>query len=79
MMVYYFNSDANDAFVSSICGNLPMFRHAYLTHVKGYSERSINAILSGCSESYRLGGELIIVVRVGQTDPIGQCHQRLIY
>jgi hypothetical protein len=55
MMVYYFNSDANDAFVSSICGNLPMFRHAYLTHVKGYSERSINAILSGCSESNRLG------------------------
>jgi hypothetical protein len=55
MMVYFFNSDENDAFVAGICGNLPMYLYAYLKNVKGYSERSINAILSGCAESYRLG------------------------
>jgi hypothetical protein len=55
MLAYYYNSDENEAFVNGMCGNLPMYLHAYLTHVKGYSERSINAILSGCSEQHRLG------------------------
>lgn len=41
MLAYYYNSDENEAFVNGMCGNLPMYLHAYLTHVKGYSERSI--------------------------------------
>jgi hypothetical protein len=54
MMPYYYNDDKNEAFVNGMCNNLPMYLHAYLRHVKGYSLRSIAAILSGCSESYRL-------------------------
>eukprot|EP00956_Cyclotella_meneghiniana_P035674 scaffold116951_cov42-Cyclotella_meneghiniana.AAC.2 len=54
LQTYFFNDDANELFVGGICGNLPMYLYAYLKNIKG-SERSILAILSGCSESYRLG------------------------
>jgi hypothetical protein len=54
LQVYYFNDDANEAFVNGICGNLPMFVAAYLKHVKGYSERSIAAVMQACQETYRL-------------------------
>eukprot|EP00956_Cyclotella_meneghiniana_P007755 scaffold10339_cov41-Cyclotella_meneghiniana.AAC.11 len=54
LQTYFFNDDANEVFVGGICGNLPMYMYAYLKNAKGYSERSILAILSGCSESYRL-------------------------
>eukprot|EP00956_Cyclotella_meneghiniana_P028222 scaffold65021_cov87-Cyclotella_meneghiniana.AAC.9 len=55
LQTYFFNDDANEVFVGGICVNLPMYLYAYLKNVKGYSERSILAILSGCSKSYRLG------------------------
>ena len=55
LQTYFYNDDANKLFVGGICGNLPMYLYAYLKNIKGYSERSILAILSGCSESYRLG------------------------
>eukprot|EP00956_Cyclotella_meneghiniana_P039509 scaffold172879_cov114-Cyclotella_meneghiniana.AAC.1 len=55
LQTYFYNDDANELFVGGICGNLPMYMYAYLKNVKGYSERSILAILSGCKESYRLG------------------------
>jgi hypothetical protein len=51
LMTYYFNNEANKQFIAGICGNLPMYVFAYLKHVKGYSERSIRAILRACSES----------------------------
>jgi hypothetical protein len=54
LQAYYHNTDENASFVEGICGNLPMYLHAYLRHVKGYSERSIRAILTGASEQYRL-------------------------
>jgi hypothetical protein len=54
LMVYYYNTDVNEAFVAGMCNNLPMFLYAYLTNVKGYSERSIMAILGGAAESFRL-------------------------
>ena len=54
LQVYYFNDDANEAFVNGIRGNLPMFVAAYLKHVKGYSERSIAAVMQACQETYRL-------------------------
>eukprot|EP00956_Cyclotella_meneghiniana_P014139 scaffold21040_cov41-Cyclotella_meneghiniana.AAC.4 len=49
LQTYFFNDDANEVFVGGICGNLPMYLYAYLKNVKGYSERSILAILSGCN------------------------------
>eukprot|EP00956_Cyclotella_meneghiniana_P040513 scaffold197929_cov122-Cyclotella_meneghiniana.AAC.1 len=55
LQTYYYNDDKNEIFVGGICGNLPMYLYAYLLNVKGYSERSILAILSGCTETYRLG------------------------
>ena len=55
LQVYFYNDDENEVFVAGMCGNLPMYLYAYLQNVKGYSERSILAILAGCSESYRLG------------------------
>lgn len=54
LMVYYYNDEANEQFIAGMHGNLPMFLFAYLKHVKGYSERSILAILNACTESYRL-------------------------
>jgi hypothetical protein len=54
LMVYHFNDEANEQFIAGMHGNLPMYLFAYLKHVKGYSERSIQAILSACSESHRL-------------------------
>jgi hypothetical protein len=54
LMVYYFNDEANEQFIAGMHGNLPMYLFAYLKHIKGYSERSIQAILSACSESHRL-------------------------
>ena len=54
LQVYYFSEDANDKFVTGICGNLPMYVSAYLKHVKGYSARSISSILGACSDSFRL-------------------------
>jgi hypothetical protein len=54
LQVYYFNDDANEAFVQGIRGNLPMYVAAYLKHVKGYSERSIASIMQACQETYRL-------------------------
>ena len=54
LMVYYFNDEANEQFIAGMHGNLPMYLFAYLKHIKGYSERSIQAILNACSESHRL-------------------------
>jgi hypothetical protein len=54
MQTYYYYNDTNEVFVSGICSNIPMYLFPYLMNVKGYSERSILAILSGCSENYRL-------------------------
>jgi hypothetical protein len=54
LQAYYHNTDATSAFVEGMCGNLPMYLSAYLRHVKGYSQRSIRAILAGASEQYRL-------------------------
>jgi hypothetical protein len=54
LQAYYHNTDENASFVEGMCGNLPMYLHAYLRHVKGYSDRSIRAILTGASEQYRL-------------------------
>jgi hypothetical protein len=53
-MVYYYNDEANEQFIAGIHGNLSMFLFSYLKHVKGYSKRSILAILNACSESHRL-------------------------
>jgi hypothetical protein len=53
-MTYYYNDEANEQFIAGISGNLPMYVFHYLRHDKGYSERSILAILCACSESHRL-------------------------
>lgn len=54
MQTYYFNDDANEAFVGGMHGSIAMYLYAYLKNVKGYSERSVLAILSGCKETHRL-------------------------
>ena len=48
MQTYYFNDDAKEVFVGGMHGSLAMYLYAYLKNVKGYSERSVLAILSGC-------------------------------
>jgi hypothetical protein len=54
LMTYYYNNEANEQFIAGISGNLLMYMFHYLRHVKGYSERSILAILCACLESHRL-------------------------
>jgi hypothetical protein len=86
IMTYYLNDDKNEAFVNGMCSNLPMFLHAYLKRVKGYSERSIAAILSGCSDSYRLSapdykyndkdGSIVPLAQMNRVDFAGKMSAR---